>query len=165
MKMFLELTDKDLTSNAGLFLVGPYLRNGEFRRGIRSASSVKKTSGVISDIDIICSWIALLALGKSDYESIEEFRKDKYFKKEIGVKKVPSAETLRQRIEDLTPEVDNILREFNVSIIAGAFREAKKHGKKDRRYAESVTIDNKMYAVVDSYVSVLDNSDSKKEGV
>lgn len=165
MKMFLELTDKDLTSNAGLFLVGPYLRNEEFRRGIRSASRVKKKSGVISDVDIICSWIALLTLGKSDYESIEEFRNDEFFKNAIGVKKVPSSETLRQRIEDISPEVDNILREFNVAIIAGAFQEAKKHGKKDRHYAESVTIDNKMYTVVDSDVSVLDNSDSQKEGV
>ena len=165
MKTLLELTDKDITSNAGLLLIGPYLKNKEFRQEILSVSRVIKLSGVISDVDIICCWIALLALGKTEYDAIEEYRKDKFFKRTIGVKKVPSTSTLRQRIENLSEEITAILRAFNTAIITGAFDHALQFSKGDSKYQEAVTIDDIPFAVIDSDVSVLDNSHTKKEGV
>ena len=165
MKTLLELTDQNITSNAGLLLIAPYLQNKEFREEIMSASRVIKTTGVISDYDIICCWIALLALGKTEYEAIEEYRKDKFFQRAIGVKKVPSAVTLRQRIENLSDEVTSVLRRFNQAIIAGAFELARQGTRKNRKYQEGVTIGETTFAVIDSDVSVLDNSDTKKEGV
>jgi hypothetical protein len=165
MKTLLQLTDQNLTSNAGLLLIAPYLKNKEFRSEIRKATRVVKGSGVISDVDIICCWIAMMALGKSDYQAIEEYRKDKNFMRMIDVQDVPSESTLRQRIESLPEDLAAILREFNGAIVTGAFEFAKEHKKDDTRYQEAVTIDDVAYAVIDSDVSVLDNSGSKKEGV
>lgn len=165
MKTILELTDQNLTSNAGLILIAPHLKNKEFRLALTRASRIVKTSGVISDVDIICCWIAILALGKSDYEAIEEYRNDKDFKYLIGVQSVPSAETLRQRIENLSSDVVGILRDFNRTIIATAFERAKQYRKRDKTFQEAVRIGDMPFAVIDSDVSVLDNSDSKKEGV
>jgi hypothetical protein len=165
MKTLLELTDQNLTSNAGLILIGPYLKSKEFRQAITDVSNLVKTSGVISDIDIICSWIALLCLGKSDYEAIEEFRKDEFFKTAIGIETVPSSSILRQRIEALSEEVADVLREFNTAIIAHGFEETNRVEKQKRKSTEAVNIEGTYYAVVDSDVTVLDNSDSNKEGV
>jgi hypothetical protein len=165
MKTLLQLAEENLTSNAGLILIAPYLKNKEFRKEIHAASRIIKQSGVISDVDIVCCWIAMLALGKSDYDAIEEFRKDKNFKRLIDVKDVPSSATLRQRIEGLPAEIASVLRDFNSANISGAFDIAKEHKKDDKRYQEAVVIDDQAYAVIDSDVSVLDNSDSNKEGV
>lgn len=165
MKTLLQLTDHMLTSNAGLLLIAPHLRNADFRNALTRASRVKKSSGFISDIDIVSSWIAMLALGKSDYDAIEEYRGDKDFKRLLGIRTVPSAETLRQRIEALPSDVAEVLRDFNLTIITTAFERAKQHRKGDRRFQEAMTIDTVTYAVIDSDVSVLDNSGSKKEGV
>ncbi len=49
MKTLLQLTDQDITSNAGLLLIAPHLKNKEFRNAINAVSLVKKTSGVIND--------------------------------------------------------------------------------------------------------------------
>lgn len=165
MKTLVQLTDQKLTSNAGLLLIAPHLRNAEFRNALTLASRVKKSSGFISDVDIVSSWIAMLAIGKTDYDAIEEYRSDKDFKRILGIKTVPSAETLRQRIEALSDEVGDVLRDFNLTIIATAFERAKQHRKDDRKFQEFLTIGNVAYAVIDSDVSILDNSDSKKEGV
>jgi len=44
------------------------------------------------------STIALLALGKSDFEAIEPFRNDRFCKRAlVGLAKVPSSAWLRQR--------------------------------------------------------------------
>ena len=165
MKVLTELTDQNLTSNAGLILIGPYLKSKEFRQAITEVSNIKKRSGVISDADIICSWIALLCLGRSDYEAIEEFRKDEFFKTAIGVETVPSSSILRQRIEALSDDIGEVLREFNTGIIEHGFRETNRVEKQNSKTTEAVTIEGISYAVVNSDVTVLDNSDSNKEGV
>jgi hypothetical protein len=165
MKTILEKTDSKLTSHAGLLHVGQFLKNKEFRTAIREVSTLARTGGSISDVEIVCCMIALYALGKTDYAAIEEYRYDAFFKLAIGVKRVPSEETLRQRIETLPDEITQILREFNMGIIAGGFIEQTATRKKDRKNEETVKIENVSYALIDSDVTVLDNSDTKKEGV
>jgi hypothetical protein len=165
MNILLQITDQDITSHAGLIHIGPYLKSKEFRNAVNSVSRIKKTSGVIPDVDIICCWIALLCLGKTEYEAIDEFRKDTFFKQVIGVPIVPSSETLRQRIETLSEDLAAVLRDFNAGIIATGFEKANARERHDSRSYESVDIEGTRYAVIDTDVSVLDNSNSKKEGV
>jgi hypothetical protein len=165
MKVLLQLTDQDITSHAGLIHIGPYLKSKEFRNAVNSVTNIKKTSGVIPDIDIICCWIALLCLGKTEYEAIDEFRRDAFFKQAIGVRFVPSSETLRQRIETLPEDLGAVLRDFNTGIIATGFEKANARERRDGRSYETVEIEGVRYAIIDTDVSVLDNSNSKKEGV
>ena len=56
--------------------------------------------GKISHTDIIRSMLGLLCLGKSDYEAISTMRNDDYFKQSLGIKNVPSAERLRQSLDE-----------------------------------------------------------------
>lgn len=49
--------------------------------------------------DIVKSYTALLSLGQSDFEAIEEFRQQVFFKRALGMQKVPSSVWLRQRLD------------------------------------------------------------------
>ena len=49
--------------------------------------------------DILASYVALLCMGKSDFEAIDAFQADAYFHTALGLGQVPSAATLRQRLD------------------------------------------------------------------
>jgi len=49
--------------------------------------------------DIVKSMVGLLSLGKSDFEAIEPFREDRFFKKVLGLSKIPSGVWMRQRLD------------------------------------------------------------------
>ena len=87
----------DLTPVAGLALVGHHLRrlDGEFKR-IDAALPVR--TGVASSA-IVRSYLGLLVQGKSDFDAIEGFRGDAFFKQALGIELLPSSATLRQRMD------------------------------------------------------------------
>ncbi len=51
-----------------------------------------------SNSDILKSYLALLCLGKSDFDAIEGFRGNAFFMRTLGLGVVPSSPTLRQRM-------------------------------------------------------------------
>lgn len=146
-------TNKPITSISGLAYIGTLLENKEFFYAINKVSRIKKGSGFMCDFDIIKTMIGLIAIGKPDFDAVEEFRKDKFFKKCLHLKKVPSSPTLRQRIEEFSDEVWSIIRAFNISLL------------KDVIEDEYVLINGKKYLTQDNDVTVHDNSNTKKEGV
>ena len=87
----------DLTPVAGLALVGHHLNQfaAEFKR-IDAALPVR--TGVASS-DIVRSYLGLLVQGKSDFDAIEGFRGDAFFKQALGIGLLPSSATLRQRMD------------------------------------------------------------------
>ena len=50
---------------------------------------------------MLTAMIGLLCLGKPDFEAIEAFRQDEFFRRALGLTKVPSEGTLRQRMDEL----------------------------------------------------------------
>ena len=52
--------------------------------------------GGVATSDILRSYIGLLAQGKSDFDAIENFRGDAFFKQSMGIKLLASSPTLRQ---------------------------------------------------------------------
>jgi hypothetical protein len=87
----------DLTPVAGLALAGHYLGalDASWRR---LDASLPVRSGVPSS-DIVRSYLGLLVQGKSDFDAVEGFRGDAFFKQALGVKLLPSSPTLRQRLD------------------------------------------------------------------
>ena len=87
----------DLTPVAGLALVGHHLQRlaAVFKR-IDTALPVRM--GVASS-DIVRSYLGLLVQGKSDFDAIENFRGDTFFKQSLGIALLPSSPTLRQRMD------------------------------------------------------------------
>ncbi|MCP3924183.1 MAG: IS1380 family transposase, partial [Desulfobacterales bacterium] len=146
----IEFTDEAISSNAGLLLIGSVLCSNEFKEQIITVSNDESKD--YSDYDIIKSYLGLLSLGKSDYESIDDYRNDRIFKQCLDLKLVPSKETLRQRLEFLSkPTVNKAIEAFNVQVV--------------KRYSVLQTCKNTNYIPIDFDVSPFDNSRTKKKGV
>jgi hypothetical protein len=105
----------------------------------------------VSHGDILTSMIALLCLGKPDFEAIEEFRGDEFFRRALGLASVPSEGTLRQRLDELGCRPDAILREESAAMVA--------------RHAPKITPCYGEWVALDIDVSPFDNSGTKKEGL
>ena len=117
----------------------------------------------VSHGDVLTSMIGLLALGKPDFEAVEAFRDDPFFVQALGLKAVPSAATLRQRLDALAgpavaEPVERAIREESADLVA--------------RHAPAITpcyevADGRCgpWIALDIDVSVFDNSDTKKQGV
>lgn len=153
MDIQVEFTDEIITSHAGLTSVGKLLNDINFFAAINKASKVKKSSGLISDYDMVKTMLGLITLGKPCYDAVEEYRDDPYFKRALKLKKVPSSPILRQRLDQMPAEVMAVLSEYNQSLLELIISdEQSKIGAED-------------YLLVDFDVTPMDNSNSKKEGV
>ena len=89
--------DYDITPVAGLALVGHHLnRLAPVFKRIDTALPVV---GGVANSDVLRSYLGLLVQGKSDFDAIENFRGDAFFKQALGIKLLPSSPTLRQRMD------------------------------------------------------------------
>ncbi len=140
--------DEFYTSHSGLALIGL----GVNRYTSLNAKINKALPGTkdISTADVFRSYLGLLSLGKSDYEAVADMKDDKYFQQALGLKKVPSPETMRQRLDETAeicqPIVSSIYPEF--------IRNAK--GK--------ITPLAMGHVALDIDVFCMDNSGTRKEG-
>ena len=126
MNLNLNMTDfiikklpYDLTSNAGLALVGQYMK----RLGISARVDHKFPVGVggIANSDILKSYLGLLVQGKNDFDAIEEFRGDDFFTRSLDVGAVPSCSTLRQRMDTHAPSWFELAGEFNLALLSAKY--------------------------------------------
>ena len=53
----------------------------------------------VSNSDVLRSYLGLLVQGKSDFDAVESYRGDKFFKEALGISLLPSSPTLRQRLD------------------------------------------------------------------
>jgi hypothetical protein len=103
----------DLSSHAGLALIGHYLESAKLRFLLDTAFPIRAG---IANSDVLKSYIALLSLGKNDFDAIENFRDNDFFKRALDLRHVPSSPTLRQRFDsfaaqwlDLIPQINHRL--------------------------------------------------------
>src|SRR5210317_765029 len=119
MKRFvLEKSKKQIyTSHSGLALVG--LCVNRYTKLARSLQRTIAQRHGISHGDVAKSYLGQLCLGKSDFEAVSNVRQDKYFKQALDIRRVPSAECLRQRFdahaEAMLPVIDEASIEFMVN--------------------------------------------------
>jgi len=152
MKRFiLEQSDDEFyTSHSGLALAGLCMNKyGNLSRVI--GRKMKNNGNLISDTDILRSYIGLLCIGKSDYEAISSMREDKYFKNSLGITNVPSAERLRQRLDEEAESYLSVAQKCSVDML--------KNGK-----AQLTALDTG-HIPLDADVFPMDNSGTKKEKV
>jgi Transposase DDE domain group 1 len=96
-QLIVKQLDYDLTPVAGLALVGNYLKAAQPVLG-RLDAALPVKSGVANS-DIVRSYLGLLVQGKSDFDAIENFRGDAFYKQSLGIALLPSSPTLRQRMD------------------------------------------------------------------
>ncbi len=144
MRLEYGFTELLLTSHAGLPAFADLLK------AARLPSLFGPSAKTIPETAIYTTQIALLALGKSDFESVSAYRDDAAFKRMLRLKRLPSAEILRQRIDAAPTLTGQKLQEANLRILeAHSEPLANSHG----------------FVPLDIDTSPMDNSGTKREGV
>ena len=82
-----------ITSHCGLALVGRAVARTRLAKDL---SQIPLRHGIAHG-DCAKSYVGLLCIGKSDFDAVENRREDAFFKTALGIAKVPSAPSLRQR--------------------------------------------------------------------
>ncbi len=150
MKRFiLEQSGRDvLTSHSGLALVGLCLNR---HSNLPARADEQLPCQGISSADVIRSYSGLLCLGKNDFEAITDFRADQTFQQSLSIKTVPSAETLRQRLDAMPETFKFAVADAGTELI--------------RRAKAPVTALSTGHIALDCDGSPMDNSGTRKEGV
>ena len=98
-RLIIEQSDEEFyTSTSGISLVG--LGLNRFTNLASALAKAVPLSHGISHADVIRSYCALLAQGKSDFVAVEQHREDDFFREALGLSQVPSEPTMRQRMDD-----------------------------------------------------------------
>jgi hypothetical protein len=114
----------------------------------------------ISHGDVMTSYLGLLVQGKNDFDHIEPFRNDRFFKLALDLKKVPSSPTLRQRLD-----MAGTSKEWKRILLEESARLLKRVKAPLTPVSVKTNSDLKEYLPLDIDVSPFDNSNTKKEGV
>ncbi len=151
MKFTISETDEILVSHSGLALVGAMLQGAQIQKRASAIRLGDHKRPEVSHGDVLAAMIGLLCLGKPDFEAIKAFRGDEFFRRALGLKKIPSEGTLRQRLDELEHRCDALLREESAALVA--------------RHAPTLTPCYEDWVALDIDPSPFDNSGTKKEGV
>jgi hypothetical protein len=142
----LKQSNRHLTSTAGLMLIGQCLAIAELDRlDVRLPKR-----GKIRMSDLVKSYLGLLTLGKSDFEAIEAFRRDRFFQEALGIGQMPGSVWLRQQLETHAATLRDYTDDWSVRLI--------------RRSGAPITVDDG-FVCLDFDTFVMDNSGTKKECV
>lgn len=137
----------NLTSYSGLALIGQCCEAAQVDVVIDPRLPVSqgmKTS------DMVKAMTGLLSLGKSDFEAIEPFRTDRFFKESLGLSKVPSSAWMRQRLDAKAEDIRDLSGELSVRLL-------------ERTEAPITPYKGYVRFEIDTFV--MNNSDTKKEEV
>ncbi len=144
-------TQQLITGQAGLVLAGQALsRFAQLPQQLDPAFPVRGTALPASDV--FKSYLGLLCHAKSDFEAIEGYREDGFFAQALGLRGVPSAARLRQRLDELADaEALAAIDDVSERLLA--------------RAKAPITAVQTGHVPLDIDVFVMDNSETAKEGV
>ncbi|MFQ5843048.1 MAG: IS1380 family transposase [Thermodesulfobacteriota bacterium] len=140
------------TSHSGLALVGLCINElCSLPDKAREAFPISTKNNGIGLDDIVRSYIGLLTMGKSDFEAVTNYREDDFFRESLGTGRVPSAETLRQRFDEVAPKLRPLADDCTVEFL--------------RKAPIKITPLETGHVPLDCDVFPMDNSKTQKEGV
>ena len=111
--------DERIIPASGLGVIGAMLGKSNFKKHCdRQQVNPKRSQPQIKNGDILLTYVGLLAQGKTAYEAVNEFDDDPdFYKDALGIsREIPSAETLRQRMDDIGDTIRPELLEANVEM-------------------------------------------------
>lgn len=100
---------REITSHSGLALIGAAIEQYTSLTKVVDTALTRRHGVPASDH--IKTYLGILAQGKNDFETVNNVRKDRFFKQSMNIKKrVPSESSLRTRLEEdaeqLMPLID-----------------------------------------------------------
>lgn len=149
----IEFTNERIIPSGGLTLVGYLLDNSGFIDRLNMQDITGRRSGhQIKNGDILGSYIGCLCMGKPDFEAVRETDDDpEFFCQAMGIKRIPSPEILRQRMDEIGRSMRSTLLWENTNLLV------KNHVSPSKIPCGFIP--------VDMDVTPCDNSKTKKEGV
>jgi hypothetical protein len=142
----------DLSSHGGLALVGRLFKRINLPAMVDPKYPVRAG---IANSDILKCYVAMLTLGKNDFEAVEAFRKQRFAHQALGLRAVPSSATLRQRFDAMGCEWSELADSINRALLG--------------LHIDGAAIDfgtlPSGHLPLDIDTFVMDQSDSAKEGV
>lgn len=139
--------------HVGLALITEMTRVSGLDDLCREVTDMKQAQ--ISDEEILRTLCGLICQGKTDFDHVKGFLNDSFFRDSLSLRRVPSAEILRQRFQSLAmkgPLFDR-MPECSVTL-----------WKKAGMTPEYMDYGEKRWVRMDVDVAVFDNADTKKEG-
>lgn len=147
-------SNEEINSNGGNILLGRLLSNiGLEEMNQQTTERIKH--GEIAHGDILKMAAMLLANGRTDFADIDSFRDDPLFKKVLNIRKVASAATCRQRLNDLS--ACNANQTLLDPMIVKLLRKVKDFGR--------IHTETAQYVPLDVDVSVMLQPNCNKENV
>jgi hypothetical protein len=149
----LEVSDEPIINNAGLAGLGQLMRIAGIDQ-IRSNRNLPNYK--IPDTDILKILCGMVAVGRVGFEHIHHFGDDDFFAVALGITRMPSEASLRQRFESMSKDrgVHEDLPDCGIRML-----------KEVRHPVPKVDVPGFCGIRVDTDSSIFDNSQSKKEGV
>ena len=147
------VSNERLITPSGLSLVGQVLGKSNLVKKANRMRTEKRSQPQIKNGDILLTMIGLLALGKSDFENVNEFHTDEeFYKNSLGIAYgIPSESSLRNRLDGIGVSMNREILDGNVDM----FLSCKYEPSSLQNGCVPVDID----------VSPFDNSGSHKAGV
>ena len=139
--------------HVGLALIAEMARISGLDDLTREVTMTKQAQ--ISDAEVLRTVCGLLCQGKTDFDHVKAFRQDAFFRDSLGLKRVPSAEILRQRFQSMALEGRLFERLPECSV---------KLWKKTEMVPEVIESGKQRWVRMDADVTIFDNADSNKEG-
>lgn len=149
MRVQVVRSSRNLVGHAGLVAVGHCLN--QFARLASAIDPALPVRSGIPTSDVVRAYVGLLAMGKSDFEAVENHRQDGFFKRALGLRAVPSTVTLRQRLDEVARALVPITDAQVIPLL--------------QRARAEITALPMGHVALDIDVFGMDNSGSKKEGV
>lgn len=153
-KLVITCSNERLITPSGLTLVGQMLGKSSFIKKCNNMKvDGKRSQSQIKNGDILLSYIGLLCQGKTAFESINEMSDDlDYFETALGItRSIPSAETLRQRMDEIGSSLRSEILAANTEMF--------------KSYSIQPTALESGLVPLDIDVTPMDNSKTQKEGV
>lgn len=148
----LRFSNERLITASGLSIVGLLLNRIQLAKRLNESKLEDNPSPRISNSDVVLAYLGLLCQGKSDFDHIREMDADpEFFREALGIKDIPSSETLRQRLDMGDIQWLRDILESNTELLQ--ITEIK------------FTPCLEEYIPLDVDVSPFDNSNTKKQGV
>ena len=116
-QLIVKQLDYDLTPVAGLVLVGHYL--AALQPVLARLDAALPVKSGVANSDIVRSYVGLLVQGKSDFDAIENFRSDTFYKQALGIGLLPSSPTLRQRMDARAGEMFDFAAPMTETLLCG----------------------------------------------
>ena len=154
-RFVIEFTNERIISPSGLAIVGGMLGKSDLVKRLNRipVDERKRSEPQIKNGDIALTYIGLLTQGKTQFEAVKEMSDDpEYYRYALGITRaIPSAETLRQRMDDIGDSRREDILRANLSMFNA-------HNIKPSPLPCGLT-------PLDIDVSPFDNSKTAKEGV